>query len=123
MVFAFTHDRRIGVDVERIRPIPNASALVERFFSPREQHDFQKLPETLQLEAFFNAWTRKEAVLKGTGDGVNYVDRCEVTLLPGEPPCLLALHDDPDAGQNWTLTSWIPESGFIAALAIETKPI
>src|SRR5262245_11859074 len=36
-VYAFTRGGRIGVDIERLRPMPDAPSYVERFFSPHER--------------------------------------------------------------------------------------
>jgi len=56
--------------VECVRPIKNADELVARFFSPRENDLFQKVPEADKPVAFFNLWTRKEALLKAFGVGL-----------------------------------------------------
>ena len=52
-VFAVTRQRRIGVDVERPRFIPNLEGLVDRFFSPRERKVFFALPDSDRQAAFF----------------------------------------------------------------------
>ena len=35
---------RVGVDLERVRPLANIDVLVERFFSPRERAAYRRLP-------------------------------------------------------------------------------
>src|SRR5262245_58512797 len=50
---------RVGVDVERARPVPDADALVDRFFSRREAEQFHSLPVADRPGAFLRAWTRK----------------------------------------------------------------
>src|SRR5438876_41211 len=80
------------VHVEFVRELPDFDALVGRFFSPREAASFQSLPRLQKAEAFFNLWTRKEAWLKATGEGITrWLNRVEVTFLPGEKAQLLAL--------------------------------
>ena len=112
---------RVGVDVERRRTIPDADGLVSRFFSRRECEQFQALPPADRPDAFLRAWTRKEAVLKAVGRGVQSLDCCEVTFANGEPPAVLALDGDPAGGRRWELFTWQPAPGYLAAGAVEVK--
>ena len=111
---------RLGVDVESVRPIKNVDELVARFFSPRENVLFQKLPDGQKPEAFFNLWTRKEAMLKATGEGITRsLSLVEVSFLPGEPAQLLAIAGDSAARERWFLKEFIPAKDFTAAVAVE----
>jgi 4'-phosphopantetheinyl transferase len=60
----------VGVDVEICRPRPEAIKLAERFFAPDESAALRQLAEPALSTAFFSLWTRKEAQLKATGDGI-----------------------------------------------------
>lgn len=61
----------VGIDVEPFdRPMPERASLVERIASINEQALMQQLPPRWQGPAFFLAWTRKEALLKAWGDGI-----------------------------------------------------
>jgi 4'-phosphopantetheinyl transferase len=109
----------IGVDVEHIRPIEDADELVQRFFSARENALFQALPASQKDIAFYNLWTRKEAWLKGTGEGIAHsLSRVEVTFLPGEPAKLLTVPDNSQSREGWVLHELLPAAGFVGALAI-----
>jgi 4'-phosphopantetheinyl transferase len=118
-VFAVTRRGRIGVDIERHKNIPNAGLLVERFFSPYDCDRFKQVPEPERLDAFFRAWTRKEAVLKAIGLGVQRLDQCDVTFVAGEPETVLRVGADTNATAKWFLQSWQPESGYDGAVAVE----
>jgi 4'-phosphopantetheinyl transferase len=108
----------IGVDVELIKPLADAEQLVARFFSPRENAAFQQLPPEQKPNAFFNLWTRKEAWLKATGEGIAHsLKLVEVSFLPGEPARLLSLPSRGIPNERWTLHSLNPARGFAAALA------
>ena len=48
----------VGLDVEQVRPMADLAAMAEHVGAPAEP------------EAFFRAWTRKEALLKATGEGL-----------------------------------------------------
>lgn len=108
----------VGVDVERIRPIPDAETLVNRFFSPNESKHFRRLPEGSREEAFFNLWTRKEAWLKATGEGIGHLlNQVEVSFTPGELAKLRKLPEDYAEGQPWSLRHVSPEPGVVIAVA------
>lgn len=61
----------LGVDVERRREDLDVGALAERFFSAPEVEHLARLAEPSRTRAFFAIWTRKEAYLKATGDGLS----------------------------------------------------
>ncbi len=58
----------IGVDVERIRPMKNETALAQRWFHAEEVDRIAAAP--YPLTEFFRTWTMKEAALKLVGVGV-----------------------------------------------------
>lgn len=106
----------VGVDIEEVRPLPEMDALVSRFFSPSEQARFSPLPPATKPGAFFNLWTRKEAFLKATGEGIaERLNRVEVSFLPGEPAAFRGCAAF-DAGRSWTLRALQAPHGFAAAL-------
>lgn len=118
-VYAVTPRGPVGVDVERRRLIPDAEALVRRFFTPRECDQFLGLPEGERQSAFFRAWTRKEAVLKAVGRGVQALDQYEVTFCPGEAEAVLRVGDDAASSALWLLKSWEPTPDYLAAVAVD----
>jgi 4'-phosphopantetheinyl transferase len=110
---------RVGVDVERHRLIPDADGLVNRFFSRREVAEFEAIPSPDRQAAFLRAWTRKEAVLKAIGRGVQSLDYCEVSFADGEPAMVRSIEGDKHAGDQWELITWEPAPGYLAAVAVE----
>lgn len=100
-VYAFSRDSDIGVDIEAIRPVCEADALAARFFSRREYAAYSALAPRDRPLGFLECWTRKEAVVKALGDGLSMpLDERDVSRAPG-----------------WSLHSFFPLPGFIAALA------
>ena len=59
-----TRERRIGVDVERIRKKIELDKIARRFFSPSEVSELMASPPEQREMAFFLCWTRKEAYIK-----------------------------------------------------------
>jgi len=119
-LIAITRIGAVGVDVEHVRPIENADDLVARFFSRREDELFQKVSTEQKPIAFFNLWTRKEALLKATGEGITRsLSLVEVSFLPGEPARLLAISGDTEAARRWLLKELAPAKGFAGAVAIQ----
>lgn len=62
------HD--VGIDVEQRRPLHDMAGLVRRCCSEAERVALSTLPVQCVEAAFFRLWTRKEAVLKATGEGL-----------------------------------------------------
>lgn len=108
----------VGVDVEQIRPMSDAVRLAERFFKPAESRALGQCPESERQAAFFRMWTRKEALLKATGQGIAYgLERFEVSCEHGK--ALLAVDGNTAKTREWTLHDWSPTAGYLAAVAIE----
>ncbi len=82
----------VGVDIERLRPLPEYAAIAERFFPPSER-------EGLDERNFFRRWTRIEAKLKARGVGI-YGAGAEL-------------------GGEWTVEEIDAGEGFAAAVAVE----
>ena len=119
-LYAVTHDRQIGVDVERIRPDVAGEKIAKRFFSPREAATLRELPAEVRQEAFYTCWTLKEAYLKAIGEGITLrLDQFEVSVTPGEPATLLSIHGDRNEASYWSLKGLNPGPGYVAALAVK----
>lgn len=81
-VVAVSLDGPVGVDVEVIRPV-DIAMLAARILSPGERNVFQGLEPEVQLEAIFNIWTAKEALLKGLGRGLELGLLNQITTAMG----------------------------------------
>jgi 4'-phosphopantetheinyl transferase len=119
-LFAFTQNREIGVDIERIRDIPEIERIVSLFFSEGEQAEFASLPPQEKKQAFFNGWTRKEAFIKALGVGLSMpLSKFGISLAAGNPVSLVYLDKDIASRGQWTILDVSPLPEFSAALAVE----
>jgi 4'-phosphopantetheinyl transferase len=103
---AIARDREVGVDAERISSTRDISRLTREFLSPREQRAMLALPCDQRVEAFFVCWTRKEALVKATGEGLS-VPLCEVDVYP----------DTSLVPAEWIVRDLPAPSGYAVALA------
>jgi 4'-phosphopantetheinyl transferase len=118
-LIAVTRIGPVGVDVEYVRELKDMDQLVTRFFSARENEVFQKVAASEKPAAFFNLWTRKEALLKATGEGITRsLSLVEVSFLLGEPARLVAVAGDTEKAKEWSLKQLAPAAGFVGAVAV-----
>lgn len=113
---------RLGCDLERLRPRPNARALARRYFHPAEQGWLDVLPDDEVETAFLRLWCAKEAVLKAHGHGLSFgLDR--LRFVDREDGLRLA-DCDPALGRaiDWRVLELAPLPGFIAAIAWHPLP-
>jgi 4'-phosphopantetheinyl transferase len=107
---AVSRGRRVGVDIEMIRDDIPASDLSLRFFSGAEAAAVRNSQGRAKTELFFRIWTRKEAFLKATGEGIGGLPGCPA--LPGAGDISLD-------GTAWQVRDLEIAPGYIAALATE----
>jgi 4'-phosphopantetheinyl transferase len=114
-------DRRVGIDLEWPSTGLAYQPVAERCFSLRERAMLAALPaESRGRQAFYNCWTRKEALVKAMGAGLHVpLDQFTVSLAPGEPAVLLEMCGDHGERSGWALRELFPGSGFVGALAVE----
>jgi 4'-phosphopantetheinyl transferase len=116
-VIAVSRGPRVGVDVERLHPLDDALAVAAGHMSERELEGLRAMPRGARDQGFLSLWTRKEAIVKLSGDGLSFPladldtagqrGRGVVRLghLAGGSPC------------TWATLDVGP--GFVASVAIE----
>ena len=119
-LYAVSRGRRVGVDLEALRPIPEAEQIAQRWFSPREQAALAAVPSEQRAGAFLRGWTGKEAYVKAVGAGLaGGLERVEVELAEPGPLRLRAIDGDPAGAAGWSLRALPGIPGFVAALVVE----
>jgi 4'-phosphopantetheinyl transferase len=109
----------LGVDIEGVRTIESFISLASTCFSREEQAELAALPPCLHAMAFYAGWTRKEALIKATGEGLGRpLDSFAVTIGPENPPRLIRLDDYPHPPDAWQIVDLTQDSRFAAAAAV-----
>ena len=106
----------VGIDLERMRPMPNAPELAKRFFSPTEAAVIAAANGMRSDALFFRCWTRKEAVLKALGEGL-LRDPASVDAGFGATERVVELAGAPRLG----VRSFTPEDGWDGAIAVAVE--
>lgn len=111
---AFSSECPVGFDIERIRPMRDAMSIVNRCFSTEEQQVLAKAAD--QDDAFFQVWTAKEALVKGTGKGLT--SELGAFTVPIGATALTAIRTDLADYAGWSVASVTPpREGYRAAVA------
>ena len=119
---ALTLGAKLGVDVEKIGRDFDVEGIARRFFSAHEQEQLAELPAAERDEAFFRCWTRKEAYIKATGDGLSLpLSQFDVSLQPGSSDALVATRPDGAEAGNWLLREVPAGAGYVAALCVRGR--
>lgn len=121
VVFAFSKFRSIGVDVEHIRHLPDYHEMANCYFHPKERAGLQSLPLCERQKAFFEYWTRKEAFVKATGEGLSCpLDSFFISIGSEKENGILGVSGDKIEAANWILLAFRPAQGYAGAVAFET---
>lgn len=88
-MIAWSRTRRVGIDIESKRVRLDWRALAKTVFGPHDRMIVEALPPHAQLDAFFDVWTAKEALLKAIGVGIaGGLDRFSVLSEARRAPLL-----------------------------------
>ncbi len=121
-LFAFTRSRRVGADVEIIKPLAEARALALHTLTARELAPLEDLEGELLARAFLRCWTRKEAWLKATGEGLGG-RLTSLEVLPAATPETTRPSPRHTMADRWFLRDLEPRPKAVGCLAIEGPPI
>jgi 4'-phosphopantetheinyl transferase len=97
-VYAVALGRDVGIDVERLRPVPEMEDIVRRWFPEEDRRRYAAGAGGDRVRAFFAAWTRREALVKARGEGLSAFGNAGV--------------------EGWAIATLEPAHGYVAALAV-----
>lgn len=109
----------IGVDLELRREIKEWQSLAARHFHPIEVEELFAMDSAKGQHAFFDFWTRKEAIAKASGMGLSLPLHsfrigvaCSLDAQLLEGPCL------PERDRPWFISPLDVASGYAATVAV-----
>lgn len=117
VVIAVSAVNEVGCDVERLKPMGDMDAVSRRFFSADEQQALSAVEPADRINAFYHAWTLKEALIKTTGEGLRAtLNDFDVSLTPGHQAEILNHRDPTFASVNWHVYAFEPAPDYTAAV-------
>ena len=122
-VLALVTDRRIGVDVEMEKPMPDADSIARGSFHSREAANVAgtEAPGD-KLEAFFRCWTRKEALVKAHGSGLQMdLNGFFVGTGRRSAPFQPSYEPEYEGPRDWWVADF-SQAPVYAALAMDSPP-
>lgn len=119
VLIAFTLVGELGVDIEKVRSLPDLDELIESNFFEEEQRYICSDPDR-KATRFFRLWTVKESYLKAIGEGMRL------------PPHLLKLDIQTDTTKGisvdgfydpveWKFHEFVPAANYVATLTCSSK--
>ena len=110
--YAFSTSCPVGIDIETIRPAPEAMKIAREFFSTEE---YTELAHAARDDAFLVLWTRKEACLKATGAGLG--DALDMVRVSTDLDAAITTAAAAD-GRRWTVHT-LRTADLVGAVAWE----
>ena len=105
LLIAISCPRRLGVDVEQIRPGRDVRAVTEEVLGAADRHAVTRAAGQEGVRAFFRYWTRYEAVVKARGDGL-----------------VVPLRGLADVAAGFDVHDLDVATGYVAAVAADRRP-
>ena len=116
--------RRVGIDVQEVRPVAHLEDFCLRFFPPPQDEWIRGLSGAAKTRAFHACWTRREAAIKALGGSITELPRDAIgpmdSIDPRRPVRLIRL--TPAGDIAWQLADLPVQAGYAAALCFESPP-
>jgi 4'-phosphopantetheinyl transferase len=113
---AAARGRRVGIDVESISAPRDFELLIQEVMGTGERAALAKLTGGARVQAFYECWTRKEALVKAMGVGIGFpLARIDLPILPEDGRVELQSVDMPVS--FWLVrTTCVPDE-FVVSIA------
>ncbi len=112
---AFCPKGSVGIDVERISPLPELSQMTN-MLHPDENAAIRKGPIRERTSLFYRCWVRKEAVLKASGKGLSRpLDSVRVLTTQSETGWFQSI--DGQLPEHWTAYDIPQPENYLCSVA------
>ena len=115
--YAITRGIPVGIDVERIRELPDLEDLASRYFSPDEAERIRCLPVARRPAAFLTVWVTREAIVKATGQGITALEEPLASTGNVIGGLFRGVLDEPSSG--WTIIPLEFATEYVGAVALD----
>jgi len=115
---AVAEGAQVGLDIERAVPLSDPLNPGAGVLHPLERDALAALPPARREPAFLRCWTRKEALLKATGEALTTAMDALQVSAPDEPPSVLRWPGA--ASRQVRLHDLEPGAGYAACVAALT---
>ena len=109
-ILAVADRQALGIDIEFMDRKHEWKKIIHRFFTEIEQAAIFSLPEAQQEHAFYQVWTRKEAHMKVTGQGLHLGPGQFTVTVPPEAAAFIENHKLPDDRQWFMQDLSLPDT-------------
>lgn len=117
LVFAI--GRKVGIDIEFVKSLKNLSGLAQHVCSPQEMEEFNAMALDRRQEAFFRLWTRKEAFIKASGQGLS-MGLKSIYIGFDETSAVRHVQYHGEWLQHWMVKDLPCDANYKLAVAVET---
>ena len=118
-LLAVTLQHAVGIDVEWTDRKVQDRDIAQRYFSARESAYLASQTPSERTAQFFSFWTCKEAYLKMQGKGIGEgLAHCELSIEPDQPEARLALLDQPELKEEYSLYQIRAGAEHVGAVAL-----
>ncbi len=115
---AFALETPIGIDVEQVHTELPIEAMSHLVLTTQESLKLGRLPRNEQVRGFLIFWTRKEAMVKATGIGLEMPLTSFVVSGTDEPPRLISWPHDSEMINHVSLYDLDAGNDHVASLAV-----
>ena len=120
-LLAISENCNLGVDIEYCKSRPNMEGLVNKCFAITERDYWYTFSQQDQLSVFYEFWTRKEAFVKATGDGIVLgLEQCVIDV--NNPKCFMSIPKQCGNTTDWFIHDVDVAKNYCAALVLD-QPI
>lgn len=123
MLLAVAWDTEVGVDIERVRPVPEARSIAQKFLSEKEKRALRtRSPHDISRD-FLACWVRKESCVKALRRGLLIpLHEFDVPIGSRLGAQWVVIKSRVDA-DTCLLTSLDLGSQFVGAIAVQGYPL